>query len=157
LLSTSSDDEVRLSGIGRLLALTSNDEANALTALKYARDFGSQEVYQLQPSHKEGDRKQVSEEQRGRTLFNKTASYASLSNLFNRGAKIRKTDITEQYGLKQIAASYGNSYIPMFVISGKKIRVMSENSTEPEIGNTFVYLALDNANKEETAKKIVAS
>ncbi len=153
LLSNTSDDEVRLSGIGRLLALTSNDEANALATLKYARDFGSQEVYQLQPSQKTSDRKQVSEEQRGRTLFNKTASYANFSNLFNRGAKIRKTDITEQYGLKQIAASYGNSYIPMFVINGKKIRVMSENSSEPEIGSSFVYLAVDNANKEESAKK----
>ena len=147
LLSTSSDDEVRLSGIGRLLALTSNDEANALTALKYARDFGSQDVYQLQPSRKNNERRQVSQEQRGRTLFADSASYANLSDLFNRGAKIRKTEITEQYGLEQIKAAYGNNYIPMFVINGKKIRVMSENSNEPELGSNFVYLALENPAK----------
>ncbi|MCA9836118.1 MAG: sodium:proton antiporter [Trueperaceae bacterium] len=143
LLSSSSDDEVRLSGIGRLLALTSNDEANALAALKFAREFGSQDVFQLQPSRRNSERKQVGEEQRGRTLFNANTTYASLSDLFNRGAKIKKTDITEQYGLDDIKASYGKNYIPMFVINGKKIRVLSGNSSDPEVGSTFVYLVVE--------------
>lgn len=143
LLSNNSDEEVNYSGIGRLLALTSNDEANALTASKYARDFGSQEVYQLQSKHGTNERRQVGEEQRGRPLFSEEASYANLSNLFSHNAKIKKTDITEQYGLQDIEKQYGSNYIPMFVINGKKIRVMSEGSTPPEAGSSFVYLALE--------------
>lgn len=156
LLSTNADDEVNLSGIGNLLALTSNDEANALTALKYTRDFGSQQVFQLQPRRSTNERKQVSEEQRGKTLFNDHSTYASLSNLFNRGAKIKKTDITEQYGIVDIENLYGENYVPMFVINGNKIRVMSEGSNPPELGSSFVYLAIEPSELPKPKEKEVA-
>ncbi len=148
LLSTDSEEEVRLSGIGRLLALTSNDEANALTALKYAREFGSQSVFQLQPRKGISQRSQVSEEQRGKVLFNEEASYATLSNLFNRGAKIKKTVITEQHSLADVKALYGEDFLPMFVMSGGKIRVVSDGSLEPETDSTLVFLAIEKETEE---------
>ena len=40
-------DEVDLSGIGRLLALTPNHRVNALAALYFSELFGEREVYQL--------------------------------------------------------------------------------------------------------------
>ena len=40
-------DEVDLSGIGRLLALTPNHRVNALAALHFSELFGEREVYQL--------------------------------------------------------------------------------------------------------------
>ena len=150
LLSTDSEEEVRLSGIGRLLALTSNDEANALTALKYAREFGSQSVYQLQPRKGTSQRRQVSEEQRGKVLFNEDASYATLSNLFNRGAKIKKSVITEQHGLDEIKALYGNDFLPMFIMNNGKIRVISDNGPEPEIDSTLVFLSIEQEEQVST-------
>ena len=120
-------------------------------ALRFARDFGSQEVFQLKSNKHTSERRQLGEEQRGRTLFGDGASYAELSNMFNRGAKIKKTDITEKYGLDAIDGLYGKNYIPMFVITGKKIRVMSAGSNPPELGSTFVYLATD-AEENKTAR-----
>jgi NhaP-type Na+/H+ or K+/H+ antiporter len=40
-------EEIDLGGIGRLLALTPNDEVNTLAAMAFAERFGSGEVYQL--------------------------------------------------------------------------------------------------------------
>jgi NhaP-type Na+/H+ and K+/H+ antiporters len=69
VLADRSDDEVSLSGLGRFLALTRNDEANALAALKYARTFGSQNVYQLAPSRSGSTRDGLATGQRGRLAF----------------------------------------------------------------------------------------
>ena len=40
-------DELELGGIGRFLALTPNDEVNALAVLNFSEIFESGEVYQL--------------------------------------------------------------------------------------------------------------
>ena len=40
-------ESLKLDGIGRLLALTSNSEVNALAAIQFIEEFGRAEVYQL--------------------------------------------------------------------------------------------------------------
>ena len=143
LLSDHSDDEVRLSGIGKLLALTSNDEANALAALKYAREFDSEHVYQLAPGRGASVRGRLGDEQRGRTLFKKPVTYAELSGLFNRGGELKKTPITEAFRMEDFEELYGQDYLPMFLISGKTVRVMTEETPPPEAGQTLVSLVLE--------------
>ena len=142
LLSERSDDELRLSGIGRLLALTSNDEANGLAALKYAREFDSLHVYQLKPG-RPSERDQISDESRGRLLFHKAVTYAELSHLFSRGAKIKKTNITERFNLADFEAVHGTNYLPMFVINGSNVRVLAEDDPIQETTGTLVALVLE--------------
>lgn len=153
LLSAQSNDDLRLSGIGKLLALTSNDEANALTALKYARDFGTQQVYQLEPGGRGSDRSRLGNERRGRTLFREGVTYSELSKLFNRSSKLKKTSITETFDLEDFEERHGQDYLPMFVISGKKIRVITEESPPPDAGSTLVSLVLE-PKAEENAKAV---
>lgn len=143
LLSDRSDDEVRLAGIGKLLALTSNDEANALTALKYAREFGSENVYQLEPRRSEGERGRLGNEQSGRIVFGDGVTYAELSNLFNRGFELKKTQITDTFKMEDFENMYGNDYLPMFVLRGKKVAFISEPSVNPEPGSVLVSLILE--------------
>ena len=143
LLSDHSDDEVRLAGIGKFLALTSNDEANALAALKYAREFDSDNVYQLAPGRGSNVRGRLGDEQGGRTLFKKPVTYAELSSLFNRGGELKKTPITDAFRIEDFEQLYGQDYLPMFVLSGKTVRVMIEGSPPPEPGQTLVSLVLE--------------
>ena len=144
LLSEHSDDEVRLSGIGKLLAMTSNDEANALAALKFTREFGSQNVYQLEPSRASSDRGRLGEEQRGRILFTKGVTYNKMNMLFSRGAKLKKTEITEQFNLKDFDAMYGDNYLPLFIINNQTIKVISEEvGNLPESNGVLVSLVLE--------------
>ena len=142
LLSESSDDEVSLSGIGKLLALTQNDEANALTALKFAREFGSQAVYQLAPKDSRNLRKQIGEEQRGRFLFGEKASFDAVEDLYDQGAKLKKINITEQFSFDDFDALY-EDFLPMFVIRGGKAEVITEGSSPPEAGDVLVSLVLE--------------
>ena len=151
LLSDHSDDELNLAGIGRLLALTSNDEANALTSLKYAREFGSQDVYQLEPSKASRERDRLGGDQRGRLAFQRAATYRELEHLFARGAKLKKTRITEQFSFEDFAARYAEGHLPMFVLQGKKVRVLTPESPPPEPGTTLVSVVIEEVGTGERA------
>ena len=140
LLSDRSDDELRLGGIGRLLALTSNDEANALTALKYAREFGSQDVYQLEPSREASERNRLGGGSRARVLFFRGVPYRELSRLVDNGRFV-KTEVDEGFDFEDLSTRYGSEVLPMFVINGKKVRVLVKDGQPPEAGSTVVSLA----------------
>ena len=144
LLSEFSDDEINLRGIGRLLALTSNDEANALAAGKYTREFDSSDVFQLEPSGG-SERKVVGGEQRGRLLFHHGTTYAELEDMLSRGGKLKKTKITEKFRLDDFQKFYSEDYIPMFIMSasGKEVRVITEETGEPDVGMTLVAMVIE--------------
>jgi NhaP-type Na+/H+ or K+/H+ antiporter len=52
VLTDEATHELDLRGIGRILAMTSNDEVNALATSRFARVFGRRETFQLAPSEK---------------------------------------------------------------------------------------------------------
>ena len=145
LLSDRSDDELRLSGIGRLLALTSNDEANALTALKYAREFGSANVFQLAPGRSNSDRGRLGGERRGRSLFGDDVTYARLQTLVRAGATVKRTELTERFGLEAYLERYGSACVPLFVQEGKRIDVVAAGDPSPEAGSALFALVLEPA------------
>ncbi len=151
-LSDQSEDELRLSEIGKLLALTSNDEANALTALKYAKEFGSQQVYQLKPSRADSGRIGLSEGTRGRSIFYGGITYVELRNLFRRGGELKKTQITENFTIYDFEEKYGDDYLPMFIIKDKKISVISEEGFELETNDFLISLILP---RDKTIKRTI--
>jgi NhaP-type Na+/H+ or K+/H+ antiporter len=87
ILSEKVLDEINLFGIGKLLAVTSNDEANSLAALHFASAFGRKQVYQLPPETgaEESRRFAFPQHLQGRYLFGPQATYDRLSKLFAGG------------------------------------------------------------------------
>lgn len=135
-LSEHSDEELRLSGLGKLLALTSNDEANALAAIKLTRHFGSTHVYQLKPGSRERDK--LDEERRGRLIFAQGTTFAELEQRLARG-ELKKTAITEAFSQKDFEALYAG-YLPLFIIRGKTVTVVSGALPTLEPGDALVSL-----------------
>ncbi len=143
LLSDRSDDELRLSGIGRMLALTSNDEANALTALKFAREFGSMNVYQLAPGSAKDERRRLGADRRGRIFGDEALSFQRLQGMMVSGAKLVSIELTEDFTFEELRTSYGRRAEPLFVVSNKKVQVLTPESPEPEEGTTVITLVID--------------
>lgn len=141
LLSDRSDDQLRLAGIGRLLALTSNDEANALTAVKYGREFGKASVFQLAPKVVEDDAKRLGGQHRGLWLSDEQLSFEQLEDLHYRGAEITKVPLSEEYTLEDYLAEHGAEAVPLVIINGKGSRVVSED-TEPSREQSGTLLAI---------------
>ena len=89
VLSEDIIDDLNLQGIGKLFAVTPNDEVNALAALHFTELFGRAEVYQLPYKKKElSDDQRVSRHLRGRCLFHTTMTYEKINEAFNANARI---------------------------------------------------------------------
>ena len=140
LLADQADDRVRLSGLGKLLALTSNEEANALTALKYGRIFGTSNVYQLPPHHQSGARGNLGASVSGRRLFSGRSTFHDLRHMLERGAAIHETAITEEFDLQAFEQRHGGRFVPLFIRSNGDLRPVTEDDSPPEPGMTLVSL-----------------
>lgn len=141
LLSDRSDDQVRMAGLGRLLALTSNDEANALTAVKYAREFGKANVYQLAPNLRQDGAKRLGGDRRGIWLAGEDLSFNVLREMHEAGAVIEKQELSEVYSLADYFEEYGGRAVPLFLSNGKAVRVVTER-TDPAREQSGAVLAL---------------
>jgi NhaP-type Na+/H+ or K+/H+ antiporter len=132
---------LELSSIGRLLALTPNDEINALAAIRYGRVFGRSEVYQLAPSNNE-NKKELTRELRGRPLFGKQQTWANLDQRIERGATLKKTPLTAEFDAAAFQRQHGDRATPLFLLGpGEELIILTDDQpTEHKAGQTVVSL-----------------
>ena len=87
-------EELDLGGIGRMLALTRNDEVNSLAAIHLRPLFGRSNCYQLVPRQQQQEVEAASTTVRARTLFGPSDRATYLDQRFAAGAVV-KGDQTE--------------------------------------------------------------
>ncbi|MFN2137205.1 MAG: cation:proton antiporter [Candidatus Promineifilaceae bacterium] len=80
-------DDLPLQAIGRLLALTDNNELNALAALRFSEWLGEDHVFQL-ASVESGTDKSITERLRGRILFDDDLTFNELEKFYYRDAQV---------------------------------------------------------------------
>lgn len=158
MLSEGVLDEINLYGIGRLAAVTSNDEANSLAAIHFHDDFGRSNVYQLSPERSESGRRGVAPEHlQGRHLFQPDLTYAKLSKVFEAGAVIKTTPITEKFNYKRFKEIYGAETIPLFLISKDHENltvVAAAQPVTPKPGQTLISIVPGDAAREVEANRV---
>lgn len=142
--ATADAEELKLDGIGRLVALTSNNEVNALAAIHFIEDFGRAEVYQLPILRKEGmPEEALSRDLRGRLLFSPEASFAELHQRFANGAVVKVTPITREFDYRAYYARYGTNALPLFLIdpANQRLSIFTTDKTlVPQPGQSIVSL-----------------
>lgn len=147
-------DRVNFNGIGKLIALTQNDEANALAVLHFAEFFGREELYQISPEQTENkeDDKFSPQHLRGRFIFGSKTSYASLNRRFASGATLKSSKLTEEYTLEKFKGRYKDC-VPLFIITEeKKLKVFSSDMDfEPKAGNTIIALVEEKEERKSVA------
>jgi NhaP-type Na+/H+ or K+/H+ antiporter len=137
-------EEIDLGGIGRLLAMTPNDEINTLAVMGFTERFGRAEVYQVATSESSSDRTEtVGAYRQGRTLFDKPVTSGELEARFAAGARIKKTTLTPDFTYDDFLARYGESALVLFRIdeTGKKLAVATDKSDlAPRPGQKLIAL-----------------
>ena len=140
VLSEYVQEELELGGIGRMVAVTANDEVNALAAQELSHQFGRKEVYQVPPwDVGEGRRASVREHLQGRMAWGEKYTYAFLNRRHAEGYQIRKTTITEEFTYENYRSRYGESSIVLFTIFDGKLEVVT-GDLEPEPGTKLIAL-----------------
>lgn len=134
-------DKMDLTGIGRLLALTSNREANSLAALHFAPVLGRANVYQLAPGGHKGSRTDsVSQDLRGRFLFGSDVTFTYLTGRFSQGAEIKATKLTERFDFSDFLDHYGETALPLFIMNRdhRLTIITTETRLKPTAGQTLI-------------------
>lgn len=143
ILSEHVQEELDLSGIGRLLAMTFNDEVNTMAVREFTHQFGRVNVYQLaSPSQSSGKRESIAEQLRGRKLFGQQWHHDALALRLASGSVVKKTQLTESFTYDDFLQRYGPTTILLFVIEEDKrlsVRTAGEKSL-PRAGQTVIAI-----------------
>jgi hypothetical protein len=139
ILSEVAGDELNFGGIGRLLAMTPNNEVNTLVARQYQHTFGSESTYQLQLPGKPDDRKGISSLIGGRPLFPQGMTHDDIAERFQSGAQMMTMTIDEP---EQLHACIVQSVLPLFVIPDDETLKIWAKDDPPAIQSGYCLIAL---------------
>ena len=135
-----------MQGIGKLIAVTPNDEVNALAALHFTELFGRSEVYQLPYKKKVlSDDQRVSRHLRGRCLFNTTMTFEKINDIFNSNARIDIMQFETEADLKNFDSI---NMLPLVLLDVQNNLLISTEDQElnPIVGSNLIYLELNKKN-----------
>ena len=129
VLTEDATNELDLSGIGRIVALTSNDEVNALASSRFSRVFGRRETFQLAPT-KHRRRTSIPEDMLGRVIGIDGLSYRDLEDALRSGWSVAST----AGGSDAAAATDAGSFVPIARIFDRQLGFICRNDPVPEQG-----------------------
>jgi hypothetical protein len=143
ILSEQALDAAEEGGLGRLLAMTADDDVNVLATLHFRELFGRAEVYQLPP--REGGNPRVAgapPHLRGRHLFAPGATYESLDQRFAEGQVVKATKLSQEFDYEAFKGRYGEDVLPLFVLteSGTLLVCTADKRPSPKPGHTLISL-----------------
>ena len=133
-------EEIEMSSMGRLVALTSSDETNLLAVMEYTELLGRNNVFRLFTSDRKKDL--VTQGNAGLFLFGKGITYTYLKSKQTAGAIIQSIKLTEKYSFETFKKNYPNA-IPLYLINRRKklVVISEENPLKASFGQTLVFIA----------------
>jgi len=134
-------EHVPMTGIGKLLAMTPNDEVNALACVHFAASFGRANVYQ---SALAGERSSADlrSDLRGRVAFQGNPTLSSLDARKRRGATVKATPLTASYSLQAFKTQHGvRALLLAKLVQGRRLELFSaDREAEASAGDVLLSL-----------------
>lgn len=115
-VSLHADWNINLVGIGSMLGLSTSEYVNAVSAVKYVHEFGASNIFVLRTPQKESYKGiGAIETNIANLLFEEGVDYNYLLERLNNGARIKSTNITENYTLDNFLSDNRNA-VPLFIV-----------------------------------------
>lgn len=117
VLSEITLDELDLDGLGHLVALTPNDEVNALACIKFADVFGQKHVFQVARTHKmvRGDESKT--KLGGKTLGNKQLTCKLITDTLLQNGKFELIQLSKERSYSMVTANSTANFVALVYIS----------------------------------------
>ena len=145
-VSDHADRHMDLSGLGRLLAMSGHANQDVLTIMNFRSVFGANNVYELPTSAEQAvaAKHTVAGRYRGKRLFGEEINYNRLAGWLRRGAEIKATTLTEQFGFEEFVAANEGRYVLLFGVDASgRLRVFTgDKDLEPVADWIIVSLIL---------------
>lgn len=144
IISESILDEIDISDLGHLLALTSDDMVNSLACIQFREIFGRREVYQIHPETIgfRGEETIAPLHLHGRFLFSHEVTYSYLDQRFSSGASLTINEFTEHFKYDPSRPIHDANAIPLMLIdnSGSVHLFTEDEKLVPCAGQKLVSL-----------------
>lgn len=133
-----------LSGIGRLLAMSTNRERNSLACVHYREEFGREKVYRLRnlTPQESTERAAFSGGLLSPPLFDENMTHGRFDDMLANGWRVKSTRLTATFDWPHFIEQYGSDTVLMFGVEEKGVlRVASsKREMEPKPGWTVIAL-----------------
>ena len=117
VLSDYVQEELDLSGIGRVMAVTPNDEVNALTMQEFSSIFGRQNIYRIPPwDYKKGRRSSEGGHAAGRWVCHPRVTHNLMRQQVRDGGTFKVTRISDEFTYEQFIERNGVNCILFFTV-----------------------------------------
>ncbi|HEU5044652.1 MAG TPA: sodium:proton antiporter [Nocardioidaceae bacterium] len=138
--------DLDLSGIGSLVACTSDDEHNATAAREFIHDLGRAHVFQLRRADSDEptahERTVAAGHLSGRFAFVPALTHRQLRER-SEALQVRRTDLTKEFTLTDFQARYDGQAVVMFVCKDGRTTVANEETKLPERDATLIAMVPD--------------
>lgn len=153
IVSEDVTDELDLSGIGRLLAITANDEVNVLAVRHFSRLFTRENVYQVASASEVRGKLTVDPRWQGRRLFRAEATFARLEDEWEHGSSVKATKLSSVFDYKAFRAQYGEAATVLAVIreDHRVLPTTMDGKLDPRPGQTLLSLVAPTVNGDALA------
>lgn len=141
ILSENIFEELELDSVGQLWALTSNEEVNSISCIRFAAVIGRDKVFQLSSEDRATQgKKEIDAKLRGRILFSSGMTHDYIQERLDEGAVLATKTVED--AKSEIPQLSGPLSIPLFIIteSGKALPFTENTAYTPKKGQTVVYL-----------------
>ncbi|TNY25234.1 cation:proton antiporter, partial [Fulvimonas soli] len=133
-----------LAGIGRLLAMSTHRERNALACVHYRQEFGRQRIYLLQNERapEAGERAQWGERLLAPPLFGAEMTHEAFAERLEQGWRIKSTRLTPAFDWPGFLQQHGADTVLLFGVEERgALRVASvKRELQPQPGWTVIAL-----------------
>jgi len=142
--SPHSERHLDLTGIGRLLALSTHRERNSLACVHYRQEFGREKVYRLRnlTPQENTDRAALSGNLLAPPLFQEEMTHGRFAEMLGQGWRIKSTRLSTTFDWPHFIEQYGSNTVLMFGVEEKgALRVASaKRELEPKPGWLVIAL-----------------
>ncbi|WP_168565863.1 cation:proton antiporter [Crateriforma spongiae] len=117
ILNEHAREELNLAGIGRMMAMTPNDEVNTLSLRECRTLFDRSRLYQLTFSLKNSHgRRGLTKNLLGRELFGEGMTFSAIAAMHQAGATFKSTKLTDAFTYDDFMERYGEDTVLLCVI-----------------------------------------
>ncbi|MFT7077714.1 MAG: hypothetical protein ACJA0P_003740, partial [Planctomycetota bacterium] len=142
-------------GTGRFVGLTPNDEVNALAAAHFAAIYERANVYQSASGARTDD--DARKDLRGRILFDKEWPLSRLDTAIRAGAVVKSTRLSEEFGLEEFRARYGEEALLLGLFEDGKLELFTAGQTPKTMPEAMLLSLVKEAVESQPADRQKAS
>lgn len=132
-------EELPLSGIGHMLAMTSNDEVNSLAVRECRSVFGRANTYQL--TFKSENPRGMTRNLMGRELFEPGITHSRVLDLIRQGFEFKTTALSDEFTYQNFRERYPQEYVLAVIDEKSLLNIITvDDPVSPSPGETVVAL-----------------